>query len=134
MLRWTWTVVLLYKNYYLILKKLNKRNNLTSCKNRLNMSDKPTPCLTRQFTNSSTYCIPLVLPAELVCKLGDKRTLSVFCTTTQCRQSIGFYDKNTGCMMLNGEASLLHYMNGEEITLTNWENMQWIDHIIRPRD
>jgi hypothetical protein len=36
--------------------------------------------------------------------------------------------------MLNGEASLVYYMHGEEITLTNWENMQWVDHIIRPRD
>ena len=98
------------------------------------MYDIPIPRLTRQFTNGSTYCIPLVLPEEILCKLGDNGTLSVFCTTSQCRQSIGFYDKNTCCMMLNGEASLLYYRNGEEIALANWENMQWIDHIIRPRD
>ena len=98
------------------------------------MSNIPGTRLIRHFTNSTTYCVPLVLPEELVCNLGDKRTLSVFCTTSQCRQSIGFYDKNTCCMMLNGEASLVYYMHGEEITLTNWENMQWVDHIIRPRD
>ena len=113
---------------------MNKKNNPSSYKNRLNMSDIPGTRLIRQFTNSSTYCVPLVLPEELLCKLGDIRTLSVFCTTSKSRQSIGFYDKTTGCMMLNGEASLLYYMHGEEITLTNWENTQWVEHIIRPRD
>ncbi len=113
--------------------KLIKKNILISSENRSNMSeDMPTPLLIRHYTRSTLFYIGYTLSNELLSKIGDKCELFVDSLYNDF-QSIGFYDKNAECMVLNGEASLLHYKCGSEITMTSFENGQLIQHIMVAR-
>jgi hypothetical protein len=94
--------------------------------------DEPTthPLLMREFGNGNMFCIVHPVSDDLMNKIGHKCKLSIIYTHSGSRQCIGHYDKNNRCMMLKGEVSLTYFISGASIMLTNYENDNWVHHVI----
>jgi hypothetical protein len=97
--------------------------------NELDMNIPPT-LLIRQLTNSTEYSIECVIPDELMNKIEEKSQLSVL-YNERSYLSIGYYNKNNRCMILNGRTPLdEYYVRGIPIMLVNYEDGRWVRHTI----
>jgi hypothetical protein len=98
--------------------------------NNLEMNIPPT-LLIRQLANSTEYSVAGVLPDELMNKIKEKSTLAAPYNENSLI-SVGYYDKNNSCMILNGRTSVdEYYVRGAPIMLMNYEDGQWVHHTIQ---